>query len=53
MFHGLFAAWRRWRRVLSTQRELFALNDAQLRDIGIERADIGKISRRVRPEYWT
>ncbi len=53
MLNGLFEAWRRWRRVLSTKRELFALNDEQLRDIGIERADIDKISRRVLPEYWT
>ncbi len=53
MFNGLIEAWRRWRRAISTKRELFALNEAQLRDIGIARTDIDRISRRVLPEYWT
>lgn len=53
MFNGLIEAWRRWRRAISTKRELFALNEAQLRDIGIARTDIDRISRRTLPEYWT
>ncbi len=53
MFNGLIDALRRCRRAISTKRELFALNDAQLRDIGIARTDIDRISRRTLPEYWT
>ena len=38
--HDLFQSYRRMRRRRTTQRQLSALDDRMLRDIGLERGDI-------------
>lgn len=38
-------ALRRWQRIRSTMRELGALEDRTLRDIGIDRSEIESVAR--------
>ncbi|MFQ5784877.1 MAG: DUF1127 domain-containing protein [Alphaproteobacteria bacterium] len=46
---GVVETWRHWRRVRLTRRELTALNDFQLSDIGMTRFDIERVARGAWP----
>jgi uncharacterized protein YjiS (DUF1127 family) len=41
----LTARFRRWRRYRETVRELQGLSGRELQDLGIHRADIGRLAR--------
>ena len=44
MLTNFFDSMRRWRSRNATSHQLAGLSDAQLRDIGITRADIGALA---------
>jgi uncharacterized protein YjiS (DUF1127 family) len=41
----LTSRFRRWRRYRETVRELQSLSGRELRDLGIQRSDIGRLAR--------
>jgi uncharacterized protein YjiS (DUF1127 family) len=43
----LYDRYRRWRRYRDTVRELQALSSHELRDLGIQRGDIGRLARQA------
>ena len=45
LLSGLLAKARTWRRTRQAERELLALDDRLLQDIGLERADITQAVR--------
>jgi uncharacterized protein YjiS (DUF1127 family) len=42
---NLYSRYRRWRRYRETVRELQGLSTRELKDLGIQRADIGRLAR--------
>ena len=42
---NLYSRYRRWRRFRETVRELQGLSTRELDDLGIRRADIGRLAR--------
>jgi uncharacterized protein YjiS (DUF1127 family) len=42
---NLYSRYRRWRRYRDTVRELQGLSTRELNDLGIQRADIGRLAR--------
>lgn len=45
LFDRLYATLRRWADVRETRKQLNALTDRELRDIGLSRCDIERVAR--------
>ena len=43
--NSLYNRYRQWRRYRETVRELQTLSSHELRDLGIQRGDIGRLAR--------
>jgi uncharacterized protein YjiS (DUF1127 family) len=45
--NNIFDRYRRWRRYRETVRELQNLSSNELKDLGIQRGDIGRLARQA------